>query len=229
MMLLLAASCQKDESADIDADGGQPSTEVSPRQLQDRAREIVNSEEYREFTDQSESFIDKIHDENFFTLELFDFDNETYNYDLINERLSGTSFESAEEFVQEYENMMRLGFEMGKKYPEIANESLQEKIEEEMLVMDEKRQKGRMMVRKDCASKFRCKASCASSKRNCEFPIKTTYISAVAVCSLLSPTLPAYGLCMGAATAAYAAAMYSCERNYKNCLSGCERIDCEYD
>ena len=120
-MFVLAVNCQRDESADIDADRGLPSTEVSPRQLQNRAREIVSSEEYQGAMDQIDSFASKIHDEHFFTEDLFDVENKTYNYDLISKKLSMTSFQSAGEFVQEYEKMFYSIKDFTMKYPELAN------------------------------------------------------------------------------------------------------------
>ena len=42
LSIVLVLSCQRDESADIGVNEVQPSTETSPRQLQNRAREIYS-------------------------------------------------------------------------------------------------------------------------------------------------------------------------------------------
>ena len=134
-ILLFTFSCeQQDESADVNAE--QSNTEVRARQMQVRAREIVNSEVYNNALNQFELFAKKIYDEHFFTEDLFDVENNTYNYDLIKERLSMTSFKSAEEFVQEYEDMFySVQQKLVKKNPELADSSmeLQEIIKNEDL------------------------------------------------------------------------------------------------
>ena len=133
-ILLFAFSCeQQDESADVNAE--QANTEVRARQMQVKAREIVNSEEYQNFVDQNRLFLSKIHSEDFLTKEFIDEENATYNYDLIRERLSMTSFKSVEEFVQEYENAFYNTQKLLKKYPKLTNPSpeLKEKVTKEYL------------------------------------------------------------------------------------------------
>ena len=130
MMLLLAISCQKDESADIDADGGQPSTEVSPRQLQIKAREITNSMEYQNLMDQVELLTNKIYDgKNFFTEDIYNVETGSYNRDLIRERLSMTSFKSVDEFIHNFTDLATASKQLGAKYYEdIQNQSLRNEI-----------------------------------------------------------------------------------------------------
>ena len=212
MMLLLAASCQKDESADIDADGGQPSTEVSPRQLQNRAREIVNSEEYNALMEQNKSFIGKIHSEKFYTEDLFDVENETYHYDVINERLSMTSFESAEEFVQEVEKSYYLAKALVKKFPELkeASQGLQEKVEKENLKriysLDSK------YLKNDKEQK------CKREKRVCGNGVMNQWVFDMFICLrwLFSP--PAYAWCSLGATGVSYIQNNDCDKMYKLCM-----------
>ena len=212
MMLVLAFNCQKDETVDINA-GGQPSTEVSPIQLQDRAREIVNSEEYRNFTSQTDVFLSKIHSEDFLTEELIDEENEAYRYDVINERLSGTSFESAEEFVREYEKMVHLGAELGKKYPDLANQPMQNAminvdIEEEPISENNPNVRGNWISP--------CVKKCKREKTYCEEAAYTTYAIAMISC-ICSANCP----CVLAATAAYFVAKRYCKQSYDSCVNGC--------
>ena len=212
LILLLAVNCQKDESADIDADGGHPSTEVSPRQLQNRAREIVNSEEYLKFTDQTDLFLEKIHDENFFTLELFDFDNETYNYDVINERLSGTSFDSAEEFVREYEKAFYSAQKLVTKYQtNLANPLVQQKMREIKKTRKVSRKWSGKCV-KDCWDDyFECKDEADEDFENAM--IKCT-------CFLISGPLPTC-LCYIIALANNNNAINRCRRTNNRCIKRC--------
>ena len=124
----MAVSCQTDESADIGIKENLP-TEGVDTQSQARAREIVNSEEYENAMNQMEMFISKVNDEHFFTGEFINDENETYNYDLIRERLPMTSFESAEEFVQETEETYYLAKALVEKFPELkeASQELQKR------------------------------------------------------------------------------------------------------
>ena len=190
MRLLLAASCQKDESADIDADGGQPSTEVSPRQLQNRAREIVNSEEYQAFVNQNRSFLSKINSKDFFTEDLIDEENETYNYDVINERLSMTSFESAEEFVQEVEKTYYLTKALVDKYPGLkeASPKFQENMEKESL-------KRINSLHRDTKGRHEKIQRCYEEERACGNATMSGYVTGQIFCFWWIFSPPAFAYC----------------------------------
>ena len=73
-------------------------TEGVDTQSQARAREIVESKEYDEFFSVNMSFLDRIHDKKMFLEEGLVNDNGKFNEEILNERLSGTSFESVDEF-----------------------------------------------------------------------------------------------------------------------------------
>ena len=212
MRLLLAISCQKDESADIDADGGQPSTEVSPRQLQNRAREIVNSEEYQAFVNQNRSFLSKINSKDFFTEDLIDEENETYNYDVINERLSMTSFESAEEFVREYEKIFYNTQKLVKKYPELANPSpgLKQKVKE-------------MSFKKSTVEKqWNCVGHCEELWNRCTAEAEYWFSWAMIGCTCWAIANIPYGCtCAVIAMIDYQNAVESCQRSTDYCLDAC--------
>ena len=60
----------------------------------------------------------------FFTGELFNVEKETYNYNVINERLSMTSFKSAEEFIREYEKMYYSFQDFFISYPNLTKSEL---------------------------------------------------------------------------------------------------------
>ena len=228
MMLLLAASCQKDESADIDADGGQPSTEVSPRQLQNRAREIVNSEEYQAFVNQNRSFLSKIHSRGFLSEGLFNFENGTYNLDVIKERLSMTSFESAEEFVQENEKVAYNTQELVKKYPELTNPSLElkQEISERFLktTINNKRNK---RLRTDG-----CGLDCDSDRWYCKSYAEDDLNWNLLGCGIANlgglvcgAGIPAafvgICICIGTAYTDYERAIDRCENEYWRCVEDC--------
>ena len=206
-MFVLAVNCQRDESADIDADGGQPSTEVSPRQLQNRAREIVSSEEYNNALNQSELFIKKIHDEHFFTEDLFDVENNTYNYDLIKERLSMTSFKSADEFVQEYEKMFYSIQKLVKKNPELADSSM----ELQEMIKNEDLKRINLLDSRSSASK------CKKAYEACKDDKFVNYITSVGGCVFLVEAGPAFLACMGLFSGQVLAGYYSCKRMYNLC------------
>ena len=127
-MFVLAVNCQRDESADIDADRGLPSTEVSPRQLQNRAREIVSSEEFDELLSVNISFLDKIHDKKMFLEEGLVDNNGEFNENVLKERLSYTSFQSVDEFFQELEEVLTISGKFGGKYDNLQDPLLQEEI-----------------------------------------------------------------------------------------------------
>ena len=139
-ILLFAFSCeQQDESADINAE--QANTEVRARQMQVKAREIVNSEEYRNFVDQNELFLSKIHSGDFFSA--------------TNKRLSITSFEPAEDFIKRHEKIAYNTQALLKKYPELKNSlELREKVSEEFLKKKinemNKRNKGNLRYSNPC-------------------------------------------------------------------------------
>ena len=171
-------------------------TEGIDLQSQARAREIVESEEYREFTNQNESFFDKIDDENFFTLELFDFDNQTYNYDLINQRLQGTSFKSAEEFVREYEKMISLGVELGKKHPDLADPLMQEAMMN--VDIEEPISQNELGVRNQWTDY--CESRCRQAQSNCRAAADREYAAELFGCGVAC-VMSGWGcLCFAAAS-----------------------------
>ena len=123
-MFVLAVNCQRDESADIDADGGLPSTEVSPRQLQNRAREFAVSIDG--LMDKYDYFLSKIDDkEKFFAdaEDIIEQDNETYNYPKIQKILAYTSFKSVDELINQLKEMTDYTIILKNKYAkEIQNQ-----------------------------------------------------------------------------------------------------------
>ena len=194
--------------------------------MQVKAREIVNSEEYQNFVDQNESFISKIHSENFLSEDIIDEENAMYNYDVINERLSGTSFESAEEFVREYEKMFYSAQKLVKKYPGLKSELLSKEVAKENTKREIENEKQKTIVQKDCVQKFRCKADCVADKNTCKDTATAVYLAALAGCTRLCGTPIAGCVCVGVATGAYATALYYCNKYYKRCKSSCELIAC---
>ena len=216
LILLLAVNCQTDESADIGIKENLP-TEGIDAQSQARAREIVNSDEYREFTNQNESFFDKIQDENFFTLELFDFDNQTYNYDLINKRLSGTSFKSAEEFVREYEKMISLGVELGKKHPDLADPLMQEAMMN--VDIEEPISQNEQGVRNQWTNY--CKQDCYRTNRTCRADADGAYAAAILGCVC---TGAGFCPCAVAISFAYGVALRYCDNKRDDCLWRCDYL-----
>ena len=207
-VLLLCVQCQKEEP-DLNVENNTTSTE-QPTQKKDlsvRAREIVHSEEYRGFVKQSESFFNKIQDENFFTLELFDFDNETYNYDLIRKRLSGTSFKSAEEFVQEYEKMICLGAELGNTHTDLVDPSMQEAM---MSVDIEEKENlfGQGMINQ-----------CLSDYNFCKKGAEKNYAIALAGCVAIGVTIIPFAgiICIVTVYRQYHSNRHQCEQAYYRC------------
>ena len=205
-ILLFAFSCeQQDESADVNAE--QANTEVRARQMQVKAREIVNSEEFNNAINQSELFAKKIYDEHFFTEDLFDAENNTYNYDLIKERLSMTSFKSAEEFVREYEDMFYSVQKLVKKNPELADLSIQTMIEEEYL--------------KRTISSKSWEDPCAKQKKSCRKKVSVAFFKAEARCVAIAIRNAGAGAaCMAVAFAKQLKGYYRCKVQYKHCWSG---------
>ena len=214
-MILLAVNCQTDESADIGIKKNLP-TEGIDLQSQARAREIVESKEYREFTNQNESFFDKIQDENFFTLELFDFENQTYNYDLINQRLQGTSFKSAEEFVREYEKMISLGVELGKKHPDLADPLMQEAMMN--VDIEEPISQNELGVRNQ---KLYCEWRCREAQTNCKRSAGGWYIAELSFCGIACVATGVGCACFAAASFHYGVMLRTCDDDYYFCRSGC--------
>ena len=211
-MFVLAVNCQRDESADIDADRGLPSTEVSPRQLQDRAREIVSSEEYENVINQLELFFSKIHSgEKFYTEDIFDLENDTYNYDVINERLPMTSFKSAEEFVKGYETAFYSIQKLTIKYPELINQSSFQLSSLENAI--------RKIERKDPAWK------CDQERDYCEKKVVRKALTAALACGFVGTvafpwTGPiAGGTCLFLAWIDYESGIYDCKSDYRHCVN----------
>ena len=211
MMLVLAFNCQKDETVDINA-GGQPSTEVSPRQLQNRAKEIVNSEEYQAFVNQTDMFLSKIHGEDFLTEEIIDEENETYNYDVINERLSMTSFESAEEFVREYEEAFYSTQKLMVKYPDFANPLVQERMSEERRRIKK--------VSKQWSGK--CVQDCWDDYFECKDEAEEDYGKQILLCTcvIVGGPLPTC-LCVLSAMARKNNRINRCRRTNNSCIKKC--------
>ena len=235
-MFVLAVNCQRDESADIDADRGLPSTEVSPRQLQDRAREIVNSEEYRENTIAIKSFFDKIHNRGFFTKDLFDLENEAYNYDVINERLSGTSFSSTEEFISEYEKLFYSFQKLVTKHPSLINSLVQEKIinvEEDIMDLREINEQKRLLSSKSYKCEW-CKNQCANTFNRKRSRLVTEYRSAIIACGfsgIISLTGPlGTSVCFVGAWYYFDLNMGYLRNDYDRCITNCNwGDDCSVD
>ena len=171
--------------------------------MQVKAREIVNSEEYQSLIDQNKSFISKIHSKKFYTEDLFDVGNETYNYDVIRERLSMTSFKSVEEFVQEYEKMFYSVQELVKKNPDFTNSSLQKTIEEEIIKTT------------IFSSKKNRISSCDAKLKNCRRESERVYLIAQGLCFVLSG--PAIAICTGAAIANAVRMDMKCDDDHDYC------------
>ena len=96
--------------------------------MQDRAKEIVGSKDYLDAMNKRDLFFDKTYssdaDEPFFTEDLIDVENQTYNYDLINKKLHNSSFQSAEEFVKMYEDLFYSMQNLMNEYPDLKNSLL---------------------------------------------------------------------------------------------------------
>ena len=115
----LIVQCQRDESTNVEANGEQPATQMSQKQLQTKAKEILNSEEWKNYVSQNRSFYNKIHDDGFITRDLFDEGLEYDDwYDTIQNRLPMTSFKSVEEVMEGDEKAYNSIMEFLKKYPE---------------------------------------------------------------------------------------------------------------
>ena len=113
----LIVQCQRDESTNVEANGEQPATQMSQKQLQTKAKEIVNSEEYQNAINQTRLFFSKIHDDEFITRNLYDMEDDEW-YDTIKKRLPMTSFKSVEEVMEGDEKLFNAIEELSRKYPE---------------------------------------------------------------------------------------------------------------
>ena len=213
----MAVNCQTDESADIGIKENLP-TEGIDAQSQARAREIVNSEEYENAMNQMEMFISKVNDEHFFTGELFNVEKQTYNYNVINERLSMTSFKSAEEFIQEYEKMFYSIQELVKRNPNFTDPFLQEKIEEEL--------DNQYYDKPERSSIGSCLSLCNQRNISCIRYAGNVAIAQLAACGITGVIIPAvapivWGVCGSAAVVNYWISKNHCWDNYYYCKQGC--------
>ena len=220
LSIVLVLSCQRDESADIGVNEVQPSTEASPRQLQNRAREIVSSEEYQGAMTQLKLFTDKIHNEHFFTEDLFNVEDYTYNYDLIKKRLYMTSFASAEEFVWEYEKMFYSIQELVKRNPNFTDPFLQEKIEEELYNQYYDKPERSSIGSRHCVS------LCNKERSSCIRHAGNATIAQLATCGVVGVFIPAFlqviwGTCGVTAILYYYLSKEHCGDNYYHCRQGC--------
>ena len=211
LILLLAVNCQTDESADIRLKENLP-TEGIDLQSQARAREIVESKEYQSLMNHNKSFIGKIHSEKFYTEDLFDLENETYHYDVIRERLSMTSFESAEEFVQETEKTYYLAKALVEKFPELTNASseFQELIKQESL-------------KKIDSSESRFYSSqknkCRRLHDACLDGTLSDYLWTQGGCVVFFAISPiGFALCTAIAIGQEISSLYNCKRLYNICM-----------
>ena len=161
--------------------------------------------------EQNKSFIGKIHSEKFYTEDLFDVENETYHYDVINERLSMTSFESAEEFVQEVEKSYYLAKALVKKFPELkeASQGLQEKVEEENL---------KRIYSLDSKYLTGNKQKCDRELRACSNGVMNQWTFGMFVCLRWIVSPAAYGWCVGAATGYALLQNSDCKKMHKLCM-----------
>ena len=142
-------------------------------------------------------------------------ENNTYNYDLIKERLSMTSFKSAEEFVQGYEDMFYSVQKLVKKNPELADSSmeLQEMIKNEDL------------KRIDLLGSRSSRSTCKKGRRACKDGKFSDFIFSLGGCSLLVLTGNpiAFGLCTAIFTGKAVADSYHCNRLYNLCLEALKK------
>ena len=140
--------------------------ELSKTELEKRAREIVSSKKHQKFTNQTDLFLSKIHNKNFLTERIIDEENQTYRYDLIEERLSMTSFKSVEEFIQEYEKLIYNAQKFVEGNSDLRDPLLLEVFEKEILKQEETDRLN--YGQRGCAEKFRCISGCAASYSTCK-------------------------------------------------------------
>ena len=213
LILLLAVNCQTDESADIGLKENLP-TEGIGTQSQARAREILESKEYLNFTNQNRLFISKIHDGDFLSEEFINDEKETYNYDLIRERLPMTSFESAQEFVREYEKAFYCAQKLVIKYPYFSDPSIQNKINEEIM----KKRKESFQV-----GSIWCEQHCRDDFYWCKGDAETVCGITIAACAcvLVTGAVPAGCACVFAAYGIQTITINACERTKYKCIRRC--------
>ena len=173
---------------------------------------------YNNALNQFELFAKKIYDEHFFTEDLFDVENNTYNYDLIKERLSMTSFKSAEEFVQEYEDMFYSVQKLVKKNPNFADPFLQEKIEKELYNQHYYKSSKRGIAT--------CLVLCTHKYESCITTAGNYALAALALCGITGFIIPvaapiAWGVCGASAVIAYWIAKHDCSGDIYYCKKGC--------
>ena len=139
--------------------------------------------------------------------------NETYNYDVIRERLSMTSFKSVEEFVQEVEKTYYLAKALAKKYPELkeASPEFQEKIKGEHF------KKMKLSHRETRGSKEN-KKRCDEEAEVCHEAVATSWITAQALCLIWSFSPPTLAYCTLTVGATGIIGANACSKMHKVCL-----------
>ena len=204
--------CQKDDT-NTNVESEQLKKELSKTELEKRAREIVSSKKHQKFTNQTDLFLSKIHNKNFLTERIIDEENQTYRYDLIEERLSMTSFSSVEEFIQEYEKLFYSAQKLMVQYPSVANSSMQERIREEIL----KKANNGLEMRG-----YKCRTACFNDFEDCQADARGVYNTAIFACvCVIGANIPAGCACVITATIAYNYALRSCGDHYESCTYRC--------
>ena len=129
LIALLVVQCQKDDT-NTNVESEQLKKELSEKQKKALAKEILDSKEYKESAKQILYWRDKIKDEDFFTKDIIG--ENGFSRDAVKKRLSMTSFKSVDEFFQLFEKMTELNKKVIKKYPEMADPSMEKYLIEEV-------------------------------------------------------------------------------------------------
>ena len=130
--IALFVGCQKDEVADANSQKKLKREEIisknfSNAEAEKTVKEIVNLKDYQELGNQATSLADKINDIRFFDEGIIN-EKDEFDYNVVKERLSMTSFHSVDEFFQEVEAVMSLNKKIIDEHPELLNSSIRETI-----------------------------------------------------------------------------------------------------